>query len=549
MKKPGWLWLVLFIALAWATGTLNANSACFGDYAAGIVLVGWRGGDAAIRQLGREPRARLPGVNVTVVRVPSGQECATVEALRRDARVAFAELDYAVHADAATAQSPGIIPNDPGWGSQWGLAKIHAPEAWRIVTGTANVVIAILDSGVYPQHPDLAAKLWTNPGEISANGLDDDSNGKIDDIHGWHFFHRYYNGEYYAEENADIRDDYGHGTHVAGIAAAAANNGIGVAGVAWGAPIMVIKVLDQYGNGWYSDVAAGIIYAADNGARVINLSLGGAPDSETLRAAVDYALSKNGLVIAAAGNTGGTVLYPAAYDPVLAVAAIDANDQRANFSNYGPQIDLTAPGVNIYSTWYLGNYFTKTGTSMAAPHVAGTAALVWARRPALRAGEVISQLVKTADDIGELGADPYTGWGRINAYRAVSELEPLPDLWVHLSGPQFIHSGESFSYTLAYGNHGASAVSVTLLLRLATGLTSSLPTTWAIGSVPAHSISRTRILTATPQCATLCLGSNYTTTATIQDLLADWNSYDNAALWVTHIPWPTFLPVVLKPAP
>ena len=188
---------------------------------------------------------------------------------------------------------------------------------------------------------------------------------------------------------------------------------------------MPVKVLDEYGSGWYSDVAAGIVYAADHGAKIINVSLGGSALSQTLCDAVAYASRTTGaLVVAAAGNTGGSVLYPAACDHVLAVAATDLEDQRPYFSNFGPQIDLAAPGVNIYSTWYqtglqVSGYFTKTGTSMASPQVAGVAALVWSRWPAWTPDQVAQRLLDTAVDLGEPGWDAYTGWGRLDAAAAV----------------------------------------------------------------------------------------------------------------------------------
>jgi subtilisin family serine protease len=253
--------------------------------------------------------------------------------------------------------------------------------------------------------------------------LDDDGNGKADDVHGWHFYHLYSSGTYEAAEDAAIADDHGHGSHVAGIAAAATNNGIGVAGVSWGAKIMAVKMLDRYGDGWYSDAAAAVIYAADNGARVINLSLGGEEVSATLCAAIEYAHSRGCLVVAAAGNSGGSVLYPAACAQALAVAATTGADERATYSNHGPEVDLSAPGSSIYSTWpWLDGYFTLSGTSMAAAHVSGVAALVWSRWPVLGPDGVMQQLTRTAVDIDATGSDPYTGWGRIDAATATGSL-------------------------------------------------------------------------------------------------------------------------------
>ncbi len=386
----------------------------------GAILVGLRPGASPLATArlfaayGVQIEQAVRPLPILSVRAPKGREQAIADGLRRSGQVAFAELDYAAHATDI------VTPTDPGWANQWGPRQIEAPAAWTMVTGTANIIIAVVDSGITLNHEDLASQRWINTGEIPGNFVDDDGNGEIDDVNGWHFFHRYTASGYVADENADVQDDYGHGTHVAGIAVAAANNGVGITGIAPGARVMPIKVLDQYGTGWYSDIAAGILYAADNGARVINLSLGGVSDSQTLREAVDYARSRGVLVVAATGNSGGGVLYPAAYGPVLAVAATDLNDQRASFSNFGPQVDLAAPGVNIYSTWpWVTGYFTESGTSMAAPHVSGAAALIWSYQPNLPAAAVADALVRTAVDLGEPGWDEYTGWGRINLYQAV----------------------------------------------------------------------------------------------------------------------------------
>lgn len=370
----------------------------------------------------------LAPLPIVSVRVPIGQERSTIESLQRSGQVAFAELDYAVHSTDI------VTPTDPGWSNQWGPTRINAPAAWKINTGRPSMIIAVIDSGIQLNHEDLVSRLWTNRGEQPGNGVDDDGNGKIDDVHGWHFYQRWTGSVYVSAEDALIADDYGHGTHVAGIAAAAMNNGVGIAGIAPGARVMPVKVLDQFGNGWYSDIAAGIIYAADDGAQVINLSLGGTEDSQTLRAAVDYARSRGALVIAATGNTGGAVLYPAAYEPVLAVAATDQSDQAAYFSNRGPLVDVAAPGVDIFSTWpWRDGYFTKSGTSMAAPHVSGVAALIWSERPDLSADQIAQIITVTARDVADTGWDQNTGWGRIDAFAAVKRVALLYQLFLPLT--------------------------------------------------------------------------------------------------------------------
>ena len=476
-----------------------------------------------------------PQIGVQALRVPAGEECTLLETLRRDPRVAYAELDYAVRATDA------ITPNDPDWPLQWGPAKIEAPAAWSIVTGTPDVVIAVLDTGVYLDHEDLASKLWTNPGEVPDNWVDDDGNGKVDDVHGWHFYHSWTGSTYLPAEDGDVRDDNGHGTHVSGIAAAATNNGVGIAGLAWGARIMPVKVLNQYGDGFYSDLAAGIVYAADNGARVINMSLGGVEPSQTLCAAVDYARRHGVLVVSATGNDGAPwVRYPAACPGVLAVAATDSNDQRAQadgryFSNYGPQVDLAAPGQDIYSTWchqniYLklcdGDYYlAKSGTSMAAPHVSGVAALIWSRWLALTADVVALQITRTTVDVGSPGWDEYTGWGRLDAATAVTTLTVPADLWIQLSAPTRINSGQTITYSLVYGNGGGEAQDVWITATLPVSLSVAGPFTYFTPFLSAASGPYTQILTATVSAAARP-GTRLIGTAEISSD-ADLNLWDN----------------------
>ena len=321
---------------------------------------------------------------VQVVGVTPGQEQATVDLLDQDPRVEFAEPDYAVHAL--------VTPNDPYFHIQRGLSKIQAPEAWEAATGSSEIIIAIVDTGVDLSHPDL--------------------NDKI--VSGWDF----------VNDDSSARDDHGHGTHVAGIAAAETNNALGVAGLSWGAQIMPIKVLDQSGDGYYSDVANGVRYACNHGAKIINLSLGGDNPSQALREALVDVLQQGCLVMAAAGNSGQDSLdYPARYAETIAVAATDQNDGRASFSDYGPEIDLAAPGVGIYSTvWAPPNQHTyeyKSGTSMSTAYVSGLAALIWSCGPQLDNTEVRGIMASTATDLGSVGWDSYFGYGRIDAAAAI----------------------------------------------------------------------------------------------------------------------------------
>ncbi|MBI4497294.1 MAG: S8 family serine peptidase [Chloroflexi bacterium] len=352
-------------------------------------------------------RAHCPLGNATthLLTVPIGSEEATAAALRQLPLVASAEPDY--------VRRLSVLPNDPMIGAQWALSKINAPAAWDITTGSSEVIIAILDSGVDLGHPDLKDKLVDGHNFVQNTGLP--------------------------------ADDNGHGTHVAGIAAAAANNQAGIAGVSWGARIMPLKVTDRFGATSDSVLASAIRHAADRGARIINMSLGGPENSAVLREAIEYAAGRGALLVAAAGNcySGGEgcggqrnpVMYPAAYDQVVAVGATTSTDQRASYSGTGDYLDLMAPGGDpksagdtdgrswILSTYLRGissnGYYALAGTSQAAPHVAGLGALVWSVAPRLTAVQVQGILERTAVDLGVPGKDPLFGAGRIDALAAV----------------------------------------------------------------------------------------------------------------------------------
>ncbi len=389
-----------------------------------------------------EIAANIPQLGLVTVAVPSAQVDTALASLEQDEAVVYAEPDARAWAMDA--------PNDPGWIEQWGLQKINAPLAWRATTGSPDVVVALVDSGVTVNHPDLANQLWVNPAEIPANGVDDDGNGKIDDVWGWHFYLGSDGQSYVPMEDGHVTDDYGHGTHVAGIVGAETNNGIGVAGVAGGSRLMTVKVIDEFGLTWYSLIVQGIVYAVDNGAQVINLSLGGATPSQALQDAVDYAWTHGVVVVAAAGNNGEAVLYPAACGHVLAVAATDVNDHAPSWSNDGPQVDVAAPGADIYSTWpWQDGYWTESGTSMAAPHVSGLASLVRSLQPAWTPAQVTQIITATARDVNVGGWDPYTGWGRIDAGAALSQIvQQRVDLLQNIE-PLVQHPGALVTYTIS----------------------------------------------------------------------------------------------------
>lgn len=313
-----------------------------------------------------------------------------------------------VNAAAAVARAAGQntftdVPNLGGNNS--GAEQVKAPEAWAQGYTGKGVVVAVIDTGVDYNHEDLNDNVWTNTKEIAGNNIDDDSNGYIDDIHGWNFSNN--------NNDAIDRSRTGHGTHVAGTIAGE-NNDIGVTGIAYDAQIMPVKVLDDQGTGTYSSIAKGINYAVDNGANVINLSLGGSYPSATLEAAIEYASSKGVIVVMAAGNNSGAApIYPARYakNHGLAVGAVDQDGNMAKFSNQAgsnPLPYVTAPGVNIYSTIPGNQYTSYNGTSMASPHVSGVVALMLSANNNLTDAQVRQIVTETAGNNTQMESYTYT---------------------------------------------------------------------------------------------------------------------------------------------
>ncbi|MFH0905602.1 MAG: S8 family serine peptidase [bacterium] len=317
----------------------------------------------------------------------------------------------------ATPTSPLAIqqttPNDPYYGQQWYLRTTKVNSAWEATVGVGSTAIAVIDTGVDMSHPDLVGRLWTNNDETPSNGIDDDHNGYTDDYYGYNFM----------DNNANIADVHGHGTGIASIIAATANNSQGLAGINWNAKIMVLKALDSLGGGDFDDVAQAMRYAVDNGAQVINMSFGSDVSSAVLASAADYVISRGVPMIAAVGNKSSSqVYYPAAYPQVVAVTAVDQNNQHPNFANTGSAIDISAPGTNIVMAGPTasGAYVVGDGTSFAAAQVTGIISLMLARMPSLSVQQIDNILRTTADPIG-YGSDKAIlfGAGLVNADKAV----------------------------------------------------------------------------------------------------------------------------------
>ncbi|MEO8504767.1 MAG: S8 family serine peptidase [Acidobacteriota bacterium] len=379
------------------------------------------------------------------------------DASAAEVRAALAEDPSIEYTEPNAIARVAWQPDDPFFSSSgtwsqpyadlWGLHTIGAEAAWDTSRGRASggrrIVVAVVDTGVDLGHPDLQGNLWRNEAEIPGNGIDDDGNGFVDDSGGWNFV----TCEAYTNcgcgspgtPGPEPQDLYGHGTHVAGTIAAVADNGIGVAGVAPEALVMAVRSLNRYGDGATSDLVAGIHYATVNGAEVINLSWGSLGTSPAVRDVIAEARAAGVVVVAAAGNRHGEDalgVSPANVPEVITVAAAspadDPSGPSSDFSCRGSKLDVAAPGVDVLSLRADGTdlygggtqivddlYYRATGTSMAAPHVAGTAALILAAHPELGVDEVRRILQSSAQDIGAPGFDPINGYGRLNAAAAV----------------------------------------------------------------------------------------------------------------------------------
>ena len=333
---------------------------------------------------GARQQGTVREIGAQIIRVSAAKANQLLSGLKSHPDMEYAEVDAVAHA-VGTANDPFFTQ-----GSEWHLAKIQAPAAWDVTTGNSGVIVAVVDTGVNASHPDLA-------GKVLSTGYD------------------------FVAGDSNPTDENGHGTAVAGTIAPAANNNLGVVGVAWANPILPVRVLDASGSGNYSTIAQGITYAADHGARIINLSLGGTSSSRTLQNAINYAWSKQCVVVAAAGNNGNNVaFYPAACNNVVSVAATNSSDTRTSWSNYGTFIDVCAPGENIVTLDLNNGYASWSGTSFSSPVTSGVVALMASANPSLSNAQLVDVLLKNCDDLGAVGPDIYYGNGRVNALRAVT---------------------------------------------------------------------------------------------------------------------------------
>jgi subtilisin family serine protease len=480
--------------------TVAGSVLCQERYVPGEILVKFRSTASTMsvasinQEMGCLAIRDIRFIGVQHLRITSGLSVEeAVERYSADPNVEFAEPNYIGEAAQRVLNNAEMWPNDwtfddtrPEYGFQWALdnwgqtggivdADIDAPQMWRMKRHAGSeMIVAILDTGIDWSHEDLAANIWQNPGEIVGDGIDNDENNYIDDIRGWDFI----------ENDNDPEDMVGHGTHVAGIIGAVGNNGKGICGVCWSVKLMPVRILDDTGHGNIADLCLGIDYAMHGDAKIINLSLGNYPESQSLEFAVDRANDKGVLVVASAGNSGrdidvpGQESYPGSLpNPnVITVAASDENDLIPVWSNWGAvSVDLAAPGVCVYSTMpdnfvtlngefnlctgnnFEMNYDYMNGTSMAAPHVSGVAALCWSLEPGLSHLELRDEILsasasfnaaekekKSAFQLG--GAGEVVTEGRLRAAQNAdfgdASDPPYPTLWPPLgNGPLHLDCG------------------------------------------------------------------------------------------------------------
>lgn len=384
------------------------------------------------QMLGTYVKSVIPGQNIVVIKRPVFElKSNVIQTLKQNPQVEIVEPNFIYRINKT--------PNDPMLGQLWGMKNIGqadsakqsgvagmdigAEQAWDITTGSKDVVVAVIDTGILYNNPDLIDNVWTNEAELNGKaGVDDDNNGYVDDIHGYNF----------VANNGNPLDDHGHGSHCSGTIGAKGDDGKGVVGVSWNVRIMGVKFLSAEGSGTLDAALQAIDYATKNGAKIMSNSWGGGGYSDTLKAAIQRSSDAGALFVAAAGNDANdndqSPTYPGSYDVpnVLAVAAVDNRGKMASFSSFGKKtVHVGAPGVNIVSTTTAG-YESWSGTSMATPHVSGIATLVMANEPNLTALEVKERIIATAKPIAGLRGKVQSG-GLANAFLAVTNTAPPED--------------------------------------------------------------------------------------------------------------------------
>ena len=477
MKVQGRIGIVFGLLFSLSTFASEPN-AVPGEYVVKMksnIMVQSTGAFTLAEILGSAVKSRIPDSNIVVVKRPAIELAANaLKELNANPFVEIAEPNFIYKINK--------VPNDPLLGNLWGMSNtgqkdsanhvgiagvdIDAVRAWDITTGSKDVIVAVIDTGVGYTHPDLVDNMWINEVEAAGKaGVDDDANGYIDDIHGMNFVDA-------TKPTNEPLDDHGHGSHCSGTIGASGDDGKGIVGVNWHVRIMPVKFLSAEGSGTLEGAILGINYATKMGARIMSNSWGGGDFSQTLKDAIDAADAAGILFLAAAGNDSNNndtnPSYPAAYTSpnVLAVAAIDNQGNMANFSNYGKKtVHVAAPGVNVYSSVLNGGYDSWSGTSMATPHVSGVAALVAANEPNLTGLQIKERIIATSRPIS--GTRGKVVGGLVSAYNAVTNTVPGPDVndpafWA--SNPLAISSphpyANKYSQTFEVSVRGAKEISL-----------------------------------------------------------------------------------------
>ncbi|MFC1671206.1 S8 family serine peptidase [Spirochaetota bacterium] len=408
-----------FITLSTFCIIITGISAFSQEYAKDRIIIKYRSGKSDVSKSIKHGKLvkKFKKSGLLLLKLNKGKKVReTISELRKNPDIILAEPDYKLKAN--------IIPNDPYFNDLWGVKRINAPEAWPINDGSRNIIVAVIDTGVDYNHPDLAQNIWINRGEIPNNGIDDDSNGYIDDYYGWDF----------AYNDSEPDDVYGHGTHCAGTIGAVGYNSTGVIGISPVVSIMSLKFLGDDGGGWTSDAVRAIEYAIDKGAHVLSNSWGGGGYSLALETAIQTA-GMNGITfVVAAGNEDANIdqytSYPSNYNSsnIISVGASTQSDSKAYFSNYGKNnVDIFAPGVDILSTFPGYSYKSWQGTSMACPHVSGTAALMLSENPGLTPDLIREIMMRNSDKVSYMENLSVSG-GIVNAENAVLESVPGPSI-------------------------------------------------------------------------------------------------------------------------
>jgi thermitase len=381
---------------------------------------------------GLSEKSEIKQIGVKIININTDENTAeeVIQRLISEKDVEFAEVDGALQA--------GAVPNDPYYSSQWHLSNISLPPAWDVSSGSPSVIVAVIDSGVDMSHPDLTTKL----------------------VSGWNFL----NGTSNTQDSGALG---GHGTAVSGTVGAATDNSNGVAGVGWNVSIMPLLVLSSSNYASWSNVASAITYAADHGAKVINISIYGSSYSSTMQSAVNYAWNKGLVIFACAGNEANNILqYPAALQNVIAVSASNSGNTLEGFSSYGDYVDFAAPGSGITTTYLGSSYAAWSGTSFSSPITAGVAALLFSAKPTLSNSQVVNMLVSTADDLGTPGWDQYYGHGKVNAAKAIAALGTIitdtqaPSVPANLTASTVSSSQINLSWSASTDNVGVAGYNV-----------------------------------------------------------------------------------------